>query len=168
MRRYRCYRWREGDLAGWSEAAFATARLCDHAGTGHSEGEAHGPDCAEGDRARGGKNGTAFSDRTIVQLDVKDAEKKRDKWREIAIEACKQCGQNRLPEIAVPRSPRAFFEKQEPSELMLIARAAGARRTRACWQISEPARRLVSSGRRATLRPRSSPWPRAWDAGRLR
>jgi len=62
-----------------------------------------------------------FSARTIVQLDVKDAEKKRDKWQEIAIEACKQCGQNRLPEIAVPLSPKTFFEKQEPSELMLIA-----------------------------------------------
>jgi 16S rRNA (uracil1498-N3)-methyltransferase len=62
-----------------------------------------------------------FSDRTIVQLDVKDAEKKRDRWREIAIEACKQCGQNRVPEIAVPVSPKAFFEKQELSELMLIA-----------------------------------------------
>jgi 16S rRNA (uracil1498-N3)-methyltransferase len=62
-----------------------------------------------------------FSDRTIVQLDVKDAEKKRDKWREIAIEACKQCGQNRVPEITVPRSPKAFLERQEPAELMLIA-----------------------------------------------
>ena len=62
-----------------------------------------------------------FSDRTIGQLDVKDAEKKRDKWREIAIEACKQCGQNRVPEISEPLSPKAFFEKQEPSELMLIA-----------------------------------------------
>ena len=62
-----------------------------------------------------------FSDRTIVQLDTKDAEKKRDRWREVAIEACKQCGQNRVPEISVPRSPKAFFEKQEPSELMLIA-----------------------------------------------
>ena len=62
-----------------------------------------------------------FSDRTVVQLDVKDAEKKRDKWREIAIEACKQCGQNRVPEIATPRTPKAFFDKQEPSELMLIA-----------------------------------------------
>ena len=62
-----------------------------------------------------------FSDRTIVQLDVKDAEKKRDKWREIAIEACKQCGQNRVPEISEPVSPKAFFAKQEPSELMLIA-----------------------------------------------
>jgi 16S rRNA (uracil1498-N3)-methyltransferase len=62
-----------------------------------------------------------FSDRTVVQLDASDAEKKREKWREIAIEACKQCGQNRLPEIAVPRKPKAFFEKQEQSELMLIA-----------------------------------------------
>ena len=62
-----------------------------------------------------------FSDRTIVQLDLSDTERKREKWREIAIEACKQCGQNRLPEIAVPRTPKAFFEKQEQSELMLIA-----------------------------------------------
>ncbi|HEY5707184.1 MAG TPA: 16S rRNA (uracil(1498)-N(3))-methyltransferase [Terrimicrobiaceae bacterium] len=62
-----------------------------------------------------------FSDRTVVQLDASDAEKKRERWREIAIEACKQCGQNRLPEIAVPLKPKAFFEKQEQSELMLIA-----------------------------------------------
>jgi len=62
-----------------------------------------------------------FSNRTVVQLDLNDAEKKREKWREIAIEACKQCGQNRVPEIAVPRTPKAFFETQEQSELMLIA-----------------------------------------------
>jgi 16S rRNA (uracil1498-N3)-methyltransferase len=62
-----------------------------------------------------------FSDRTVVQLDASDAEKKREKWREIAIETCKQCGQNRLPEIAVPRKPKAFFEEQEQSDLMLIA-----------------------------------------------
>lgn len=62
-----------------------------------------------------------FSDRTVVQLDMKDAGKKREKWREIAIEACKQCGQNRLPEVALPQTPKAFFEGQEPSELMLIA-----------------------------------------------
>jgi 16S rRNA (uracil1498-N3)-methyltransferase len=62
-----------------------------------------------------------FSDRTVVQLDVRDAGKKREKWREIAIEACKQCGQNRLPEIALPQTPKSFFEKQESAELMLIA-----------------------------------------------
>jgi 16S rRNA (uracil1498-N3)-methyltransferase len=62
-----------------------------------------------------------FSDRTVIQLDVSDAEKKREKWREIAIEACKQCGQNRIPAIALPRTPKAFFEKEEQSQLMLIA-----------------------------------------------
>ena len=62
-----------------------------------------------------------FSDRTVVHFDALDSERKLDKWREIAIEACKQCGQNRIPEIAVPRKPREFFEKQEQSEIMLIA-----------------------------------------------
>ena len=62
-----------------------------------------------------------FSDRTVVHFDKSDAEKKLEKWRQTAIEACKQCGQNHLPEIAAPRKPKEFFEKQEQSEIMLIA-----------------------------------------------
>lgn len=62
-----------------------------------------------------------FSDRTIVQLDASDAEKKREKWLEIAVEACKQCGQNRLPTISTPIKPKAFFEEPEQADLMLIA-----------------------------------------------
>ena len=62
-----------------------------------------------------------LSDRTVIQLDLSDAEKKRQKWLEVAIEACKQCGQNRVPEIVAPRTPKAFFENQEQMELMLIA-----------------------------------------------
>jgi 16S rRNA (uracil1498-N3)-methyltransferase len=62
-----------------------------------------------------------LSDRTVVQLDPNDADKKRSKWHEIAIEACKQSGQNRLPEITVPRTLKAFFEEKRQSELMLIA-----------------------------------------------
>lgn len=62
-----------------------------------------------------------ISDRTIVQLDAQEAEKKRAKWHEIAVEACKQCGQNRIPVIDIPRSPKAFLENGEKSELMLIA-----------------------------------------------
>src|SRR3954470_15997166 len=38
-----------------------------------------------------------ISERTIVDLDAKDAEQKREKWRQVAIEAAKQCGQNWLP-----------------------------------------------------------------------
>jgi len=59
--------------------------------------------------------------RTVVHLDAADAEKKRGKWQEIALEACKQCGQNRLPIIEAPASPKAFFERVATSDLMLIA-----------------------------------------------
>lgn len=62
-----------------------------------------------------------LSDRTVVQLDADDAEKKRQKWHEIAIEACKQCGQNRVPEILAPRTPKAFLESGEKFDLSLIA-----------------------------------------------
>ncbi len=62
-----------------------------------------------------------ISDRTIVQLDAAEAEKKRDKWRDTALEACKQCGQNRIPEVTQPKSVKAFFEGGERFDLMLIA-----------------------------------------------
>ncbi len=41
---------------------------------------------------------------TIVRVDDKDGEKKREKWQRVAIEACKQCGQNFLPSVAAPAS----------------------------------------------------------------
>ena len=62
-----------------------------------------------------------LSDRTVVHLDPQDLEKKRTKWKEVALEACKQCGQNRIPEIALPRTPKAFFESGERFDLQLIA-----------------------------------------------
>ncbi|HRJ73693.1 MAG TPA: 16S rRNA (uracil(1498)-N(3))-methyltransferase, partial [Terrimicrobiaceae bacterium] len=62
-----------------------------------------------------------LSDRTVVQLDPGEAGRKRDKWREIALEACKQCGQNRLPEILSPQTPKAFLESAERQDLLLIA-----------------------------------------------
>ncbi len=34
---------------------------------------------------------------------VKPADHKTEKWRRTALEACKQCGQNHLPEVAEPR-----------------------------------------------------------------
>jgi 16S rRNA (uracil1498-N3)-methyltransferase len=82
-----------------------------------------------------------LSDRALVHLDVSDAEKKRAKWREIAIEACKQCGQNRVPGIALPRTPKTFFAKEERSELMLIASLQpDARRIKSVLADSPPPR----------------------------
>ena len=62
-----------------------------------------------------------LTDRTVVQLASSEADKKRAKWQDIALEACKQCGQNHLPEITKPVSPKEFFERVAPSEFLLIA-----------------------------------------------
>lgn len=62
-----------------------------------------------------------LSERTVVQLDVDEAASKREKWQAVAREACKQCGQNWLPEVAAPVTPKAFFEQRRPKGLLLIA-----------------------------------------------
>jgi 16S rRNA (uracil1498-N3)-methyltransferase len=50
-----------------------------------------------------------ISDRTIVQIDSESAMQKQTKWHQIAIEAAKQCGQNWLPRVHVPRKLAEFF-----------------------------------------------------------
>src|SRR5947199_9767008 len=50
-----------------------------------------------------------ISERTIVDLDKKEAEQKREKWQQAAIEAAKQCGQNWLPTVHAPRKLKDFF-----------------------------------------------------------
>ena len=41
---------------------------------------------------------------TVVQIDGDDAARKSAKWQRVALEACKQCGQDLLPEVAPVRS----------------------------------------------------------------
>lgn len=62
-----------------------------------------------------------LSERTVVQLDGGDSGKKREKWQAIAIEACKQCGQNWMPQVRKPISLRGFFNENPKFDLMLIA-----------------------------------------------
>ena len=50
-----------------------------------------------------------ISERTIVDLDAKEAAQKQAKWQQVAIEAAKQCGQNWLPEVHAPRKLTEFF-----------------------------------------------------------
>lgn len=49
------------------------------------------------------------------------AEKKNAKWQRIALEACKQCGQNHLPEIKLPMSFETWLEELELFDTRLIA-----------------------------------------------
>ena len=50
--------------------------------------------------------------------------KKQAKWQRIALEACKQCGQNHLPEVLSPLSYSSWLkelEAAEPYEMAIIA-----------------------------------------------
>lgn len=62
-----------------------------------------------------------LSERTIIDLPAEERERRREKWSATALEACKQCGQNWLPEVLTPRDPKAHLESSEPTELALIA-----------------------------------------------
>jgi 16S rRNA (uracil1498-N3)-methyltransferase len=62
-----------------------------------------------------------ISERTIVDLDQKESEQKRAKWQQVAIEAAKQCGQNWLPTVHVPRKMKDFFSHLGNFDLHLIA-----------------------------------------------
>jgi 16S rRNA (uracil1498-N3)-methyltransferase len=61
-----------------------------------------------------------ISERTIVDLGPKEAEQKRTKWQQIAIEAAKQCGQNWLPQVHAPRKLKDFFSNAGSFDLRLI------------------------------------------------
>src|SRR5215475_4934061 len=54
-----------------------------------------------------------ISDRTVVQLDSESASQKQTKWQQIAIEAAKQCGQNWLPRVRVPKKLAEFFSTSD-------------------------------------------------------
>jgi 16S rRNA (uracil1498-N3)-methyltransferase len=62
-----------------------------------------------------------LSERTVIQCDANDAAKKREKWQSVAIEAAKQCGQNWLPSIQRPQTPKEFFNAGQRFDLTLIA-----------------------------------------------
>jgi 16S rRNA (uracil1498-N3)-methyltransferase len=63
-----------------------------------------------------------LSDRTVVQLDPDDSRKKQEKWHATTLEACKQSGQNRIPDVSLPVAPRDFFQlPSSKNALLLIA-----------------------------------------------
>jgi 16S rRNA (uracil1498-N3)-methyltransferase len=62
-----------------------------------------------------------ISDRTVVHLEEEELNKKQEKWKQVTIEAAKQSGQDWLPEIAGPITPKQFFAELDHSELSLIA-----------------------------------------------
>jgi 16S rRNA (uracil1498-N3)-methyltransferase len=62
-----------------------------------------------------------ISERTVVQLAAEESDKKTEKWRQIVIEAGKQSGQSRLPQVSRPVTPKQFFADFDRHEVALIA-----------------------------------------------
>ncbi|MCF7729068.1 MAG: 16S rRNA (uracil(1498)-N(3))-methyltransferase [Chthoniobacterales bacterium] len=64
-----------------------------------------------------------LTERTILRCDnQEDALQKQERWQQIAIEACKQSGQNWLPQVEKPSPILEFFKMLGlPDQLLIIA-----------------------------------------------
>src|SRR6185369_13931369 len=69
-----------------------------------------------------------FTERSVVHLDEKQALKKVQHWRGIAVAACEQCGRNVVPEIIVPVTLYGLLETSGPSDIRLLLSPTGLQR----------------------------------------
>ena len=69
-----------------------------------------------------------FTERSMVRLDEKQAARKVQHWRAIAIAACEQSGRNRVPEIETPASLYEMLEQRTASGAALLLSPGAALR----------------------------------------
>lgn len=62
-----------------------------------------------------------LTERTVVRLDAREAAKKQEKWQRVALEACKQCGQNWIPQVHAPVPFLSVLETLPAQDLKIIA-----------------------------------------------
>lgn len=77
---------------------------------------------------------------TVVRLDEDDGPRKAEKWQRVALEACKQCGQDVLPFVHQPESLERAIASAPRAALRLIASLApGSLPMRDCLPDAPPA-----------------------------
>ena len=64
--------------------------------------------------------------RTVVRLDEEDGSRKQERWQQIALEACKQCGRNQVPRVTHPSSLEEFLKQQREGLVLLASLQPGA------------------------------------------
>jgi len=69
-----------------------------------------------------------LTEHVVAQYDAEDAKRKQEKWRQVAIEAIKQCGAPWLPEIEAPAPLAAVLARTEPFDLALVGSLQTERR----------------------------------------
>jgi 16S rRNA (uracil1498-N3)-methyltransferase len=67
-----------------------------------------------------------LSERSVVRLDPKQAGSKAAHWRAIAVNACEQCGRNRLPEVAAPVALVEYLGKAPPVGTKMVLEPGSA------------------------------------------
>jgi 16S rRNA (uracil1498-N3)-methyltransferase len=68
-----------------------------------------------------------LAERSVVKVDSKQSERKREHWQAIANSACEQCGRNRVPEVGAPLPFAAAIESL-PADTLRCLLAADATR----------------------------------------
>lgn len=61
-----------------------------------------------------------FTERCGVQLAGERLDKRVQHWRAVAVSACEQCGRNRVPEVAAPRSLRAWLAQGDAALRLVL------------------------------------------------
>ena len=69
-----------------------------------------------------------FTERSMVHLDEKQALKKVQHWRGIAVSACEQCGRNVVPEIEAPIALHGLLEKPVGRGILVLLSPTGEKR----------------------------------------
>ena len=106
----------------------AAVALCHHVAASRAQGENHREHHPESVELGARRVVPVLSERVVTQLDGGDAEKKRDKWQQVAIEAIKQCGAAWLPRVEAPLMPAEFIARQEKFDLLLVGSLQPERR----------------------------------------
>jgi 16S rRNA (uracil1498-N3)-methyltransferase len=67
-----------------------------------------------------------LAERSVVKVDAKQGERKREHWQAVAISACEQCGRNRVPDVSVPLSLEESIRTLPAGGLRCLLAAGGA------------------------------------------
>ncbi len=81
-----------------------------------------------------------LAERSVVKVDAKQRERKREHWQAIAVSACEQCGRNRVPEIAEPLALGDSLRNLPAESLRCLLAADG---TRALTEVARGASRPI-------------------------
>ena len=104
-----------------------------------------------------------ISERTIVRLDGREAQQKCQKWQRTVLEACKQCGVNRLPVVEAPQSYASFIRREDLPGLRL--QCALVPQARPLRELLEPARAQGGSACTLLIGPEGDFSPAEYEAG---